>query len=214
MIFGRKQEKEVERQIAEYCQLIAQTVAEYREMIAEYIDWDSHFKKRSKQVHRLETQCDALRRGITKAMYEGAFLPAYREDYIVLLERLDLVANKAEDAGDTLFLMEPDIPGEVRQTVNRIADLTVEAFAPIPDAVQQLLNGRTDFQELEALVGAKEQEVDKLQFDIIRKAFQEFGLDKAEALCLKLLTDRICEVSDKIENVMDQMAIIAIKRRL
>ena len=44
--------------------------------------------------------------------------------------------------------------------------------------------------------------------------FKDPGMDKADALCLKLLLDSICEVSDRIENVTDQMAIVAIKRQL
>jgi len=215
MLFGRaKADKEVSKQIVAFCELIGETVVEYRRMIGEYIDWNAEFKRTSKNIHDMETRCDELRRGIQRAMFEGAFLPAYRQDYIVLLEKLDRVANKAEETGDNLYLMRPDIPEEIRPPFVEIADLTVEAFEPIPGAVGRLLDGETDVSELAEFVESREQEVDAQQFRLTHMMFLDLGMDRADALCLKLLLDSICEVSDRIENVTDQMAIIAIKRQL
>jgi uncharacterized protein Yka (UPF0111/DUF47 family) len=39
-------------------------------------------------------------------------------------------------------------------------------------------------------------------------------MEKVDALLLKVMIDQLCDVSDKIENVTDIMAIIAIKRKL
>jgi uncharacterized protein len=215
MLFSRKkQDDEVGKQIVAYCELIGQTVGEYRRMIADYIDWDKEFKKRTKRVHKLEAECDELRRSIQRGMFQGAFLPAYREDYVALLEKLDRVANKAEDAGDTLYLIRPDIPDPIRPTFVEIADLSVQAYEPVPAAVAGLLEGETDVDALARHVQAKEREVDKLQFNLIRQLFRDLDLGKGDAMCLKMLVDQICEVSDKIENVTDQMAIVAIKRHM
>ena len=213
MIFSRKRQDEaVSRQIVEYCQLIQTTVTEFRQMIDNYIDWDKQFKERSKLVHVMEHEADVLRRTIERAMFEGAFLPAYRMDYIALLERLDRVANKAEDAADMLYLVRPDIPEPIRSDFVRIADMTLEAFLPIPEAVGALLAGRSDVRAVESHVEGLESEIDKIQFQLIRKLFKDPGIEKVDAMCLKMLIDSICDVSDKIENVSDQMAIIAIKR--
>lgn len=216
MMFFRRQmkDKEVSKQIVEYCNLVYETLLEFQRMIAEYIEWDKHFKRQTKKVHNLEHQCDVLRKNIERAMYEGAFLPAYREDYITLLEKLDKVANLSEDAADTLFLLRPDIPEEIRAVFNEVAELTVKAFEPVPEAIANLLDGHTDMQKLSEFVEEIEQQIDKLQFHLIRKIFKELVMDKADALILKLLVDRVCDVSDKIENVGDYMCIIAIKRRM
>ncbi len=194
--------------------MIKGTVDEFRRMIHEYIDWDKHFKEQSRKVHDMEHTADIIRRRIERAMFEGAFLPAYREDYIDLLEKLDRVANKAEDAADTLYLMRPDIPDEIRPAFKTIADLTVEAFQPIPDGIRNLLDGETDISELEEAVESREQQIDKLQFDTIRVLFKGLNMAKVDALLLKVMIDQLCDVSDKIENVTDCMAIIAIKRKL
>ncbi len=215
MLFSRKkQDDAVGKQILEFCNLIARTVGEYRQMVADYIDWNVEFEQRSKRVHTLEHECDELRRAIQRKMFEGAFLPAYRQDYVALLEKLDRVANKAEDAGDTLYLVRPDIPKALRQDFVDIASLTVEAYTPIPGAVADLLAGDTDVTNVAAHVQERERAVDKIQFELIRAVFKDPELHKADAMCLKMLIDQICEVSDKIENVTDQMAIVAIKRHI
>ncbi len=214
MLFGKKQDKEVTAQLFEYIEIIKATVAEFKKMIYEYMDWDKHFKEASRTVHDMEHKADIVRRQIERAMFEGAFLPAYREDYIALLEKLDRVANKAEDAADTLYLMRPDVPEAIRPVFKQIADLTVEAFEPIPDGIRELLDGETDIRELEEFVEGREQMIDKLQFDSIRALFKELKVEKVDALLLKMMIDQLCDVSDKIENVTDVMAIIAIKRKL
>jgi predicted phosphate transport protein (TIGR00153 family) len=214
MLFGKKKDDLVSAQILDYVGIIGATVSEFRRMIHEYIDWDKHFKEQSRKVHDMEHEADIVRRKIERAMFEGAFLPAYREDYISLLEVLDRVANKAEDAADTLYLMRPDIPEAIRPVFKEIADITVEAFAPIPEGIRKLLAGESDISALEELVEGREQAIDKLQFDAIRTLFKDLNMAKADALLLKIMIDQICDVSDKIENVTDAMAIIAIKRRL
>jgi uncharacterized protein len=214
MLFGKKQDKAVTEQLYVYIEVIKKTVDEFKRMVYEYIDWDKHFKEQSRKVHDMEHEADVVRRQIERAMFEGAFLPAYREDYIALLEKLDRVANKAEDAADTLYLMRPDVPEQIRPAFKQIADLTVEAFAPIPDGIRKLLDGETDIRELEEYVEGREQMIDKLQFDSIRSLFKELNMEKVDALLLKVMIDQLCDVSDKIENVTDIMAIIAIKRKL
>lgn len=215
MIFGqRKKNLAVRKQILDYCDLIRKTVAEFERMIKDYIDWDTQFKERSKRVHNMEHEADEMRRTIERAMYEGACLPAYRGDYISLLETLDRVANKAEEAGDTLYLVRPDIPEEIRDDFLKIAELTVQAYEPIPGAIAKVLEGDTDVADVDTFVETKEQEVDTIQFDITRKLFKEIEIAKVDALIVKTLIDEICNVSDRIENVMDRLSIIAITRQL
>jgi len=214
VLFGQKKlDAEVGKQIVEYCELIQKTVQEFRRMIEEYVASDKHFKKQTLKVHRMERECDAVRRSIQRAMFEGAFLPAYREDYITLLEKLDKVANLAEDTGDTIYLLRPAIPEELRSTFLKIAELTERTFEPIPMAIKRLLKEAISIEDVEKHVEADEREIDKLQFQATRLMFKDESIDKADALCLKLLIDQMADVSDKIENVIDHLAIIAIKRR-
>ncbi len=215
MIFGRSQkDTAVEKRILEYCDLIGDTLVECKRMVVEYIDWDKHFKEQTRKVHDMESEADATRRSIERSMYDGAFLPAYREDYITLLELLDRVANKAEGTGDMMYLMRPDIPEPVRQKFVKIADLTIEAFKPIKPALVKVLDGDTDLQEEDREVERREAEVDKIQFNTTRFLYKEAQIEKVDALMVKMFLDKLCSISDRIENVIDRLVLLAIKRRL
>lgn len=215
MIFShRKQNQEVGKRILEYCNLVGRIVSEFRRAVTEYIDWNRHFQEQTKLVHKMEHEADVARRYIEKAMFEGAFLPAYRSDYVDLLEAIDKVANDAEHAGDSLILMEPDIPEPIRQDFVTIAKLTEEAYAPVPEAVEKVLSNNLDLAATIALIEQKEREVDTIQFRITRMLFKELGVSKADALVLKMFIDQICSVSNRIENVGDRLSLIVAKRSM
>jgi len=215
MVFGQgKKDQEVRQDILMYCELIGRTVDEFARMIREYIDWNKHFKQQSQKVHRMEAEADEMRRSIEKAMFAGAFLPAYRGDYVAFLEILDRVANKAEEAADTLYLVRPDIPEDLRARFVRIADLTTEAYLQVPAAAAKIMEGDNDIGSLCRFVERKEQEIDKIQFNITRRLFKESELNKPDAMVVKLIIDQICNVSDRIENVMDRLSLTAIIRQL
>jgi len=215
MIFRRSQrDTAVEKQILDYCDLIADTLVECRRMIVEYIDWDKHFKEQTRKVHDMESAADQARRSIERSMLDGAFLPAYREDYISVVELLDRVANKAEGTGDTMYLMRPDIPEPVRQNFITLADMTIEAFKPIKTAVKKVLDGDTDLDAEDREVERLEREIDKIQFNTTRFLYKEAQIEKIDALMVKILLDKLCNISDRIENVVDRLVLLAIKRRL
>ena len=215
MFFGRKRkDDEVEQRILAYCDLIEDTLVECKRMVVEYMDWDKHFKEQTLKVHNMESEADKAKRSIERAMYDGAFLPAYREDYITLMELLDRVENKAEGSGDMLYLMRPDIPEGVRQDFVTIADLTVKAFGPIKPAIRKVIHGETDLQAEDREVDSFEQQVDTLQFAITRFTYKEAEIEKIDALMVKMFLDKLCNISDRIENVMDRLVLLAIKRRL
>jgi len=215
MIFGQKRKDEaVEQRILAYCDLIGETLVECKRMVVEYMDWDKHFKEQTRKVHDMESEADETRRSIERGMFDGAFLPAYREDYITLMEFLDRVSNKAEGTGDMLYLMRPDIPEPVRQNFVTIANLTIQAFRPIKPAIEKVLDGETDLQVEDREVESFEQEVDKIQFNTTRFLYKDAGIEKVDALMVKLFLDKLCNISDRIENVMDRLVLLAIKRRL
>jgi len=215
MVFGRsRRDAAVENQILDYCDLIAETLVECRKMIVEYIDWDKHFKERTRKVHDLESAADEARRAIERSMLDGAFLPAYREDYISVVELMDRVANKAEGTGDMMYLMRPDIPDPVRQNFITVAEMTIDAFRPIKAAVKKILDGETDLDAEDREVERLEREIDKIQFNTTRFLYKEAEIDKIDALMVKMALDKLCNISDRIENVVDRLVLLAIKRRL
>lgn len=214
MLFEKKQEREIREKIREFCSLVGKTVSEFNTMIEEFVVGDKHFKVESWLIHDMEHEADVVRRHIEQEMCKGAFLPGYRSDYLMLMESIDRIANKAEEAGDNAFLLRPVIPEQYRSQFREIGRLTVEAYGPVPDMVDNLFEGGSDFsapvreiQRLEALV-------DKIEFKLIHSIFKEYEAEKVDKLFLKMVIESLAAVSDRIENVADQIALICALRKL
>jgi len=214
MFFRDKKQEKVLRQIDEFCRLIGECVDQYAKMIDDYLDADKQFKEESQRVHELEGAADKLRFSMEREMYRGAFLPAYREDFIGLLEKLDRVANKAEDSADLIYLVRPVIPERVGQDLREIARLTLKAWAPIPTMVHKTLHDEHDVQDDVVKIGRLEKRVDQIQFNAVRRVYKSRDIEKFDKLILKMVIDQVSEVSDRIENVGDRTSIIAIKRQM
>ena len=214
MTFRKPKATQVHTLILEYCEVVGRAVSSYKHLIDDYLVWDKHFKEVAKEVRKTESEADDLLKQIQRTMLEGAMLPAYREDYISLLELLDKVANTAEDVAQTLRLIRPDIPEEIRPYFAQVVDLTVEQWAPVPDMIAGLLEGRSGLIEAAEFLDKKEGQIDKIQRSTTRIVFRDLQLRLSHQMLLKELLDQTCHVSDRIEDVGDRISLIAIKHAL
>jgi predicted phosphate transport protein (TIGR00153 family) len=214
MIFGDAKTEQVHSLILEFCEVVGRAVGEYKHLIDDYLDWDKHFKQVSKDIRKAESKADDLLKQIERTMLQGAMLPAYREDYINLLEDLDKIANKAEDVAQTIRLVRPDIPEEIRPALAEVASITCEQWAPVPGLVKDLLDGKEGLIDAVDVLDELEGRIDKIQRSYTRVIFRDLELDLAHKMLIKQVLDQVCHVSDKIEDVGDQLSLIAIKHSL
>jgi len=214
MIFGNRRQKEIHAQIGQFCGLVGATVEQFANIVNHYLDGDKHFKEETREISATESQADTIRKDVEHQMYEGAFLPAYREDYIDLLETLDNVANRAEDASQLIWLVRPEIPPELSDDLRQLARLTVDAYAPVPDLVKRVLEGDFEVQQEVAAIAQLEARIDGIELSATRRVFKELDLEKADKLLLMKLVEELAEVSDCIKKVGSRLNIIAIKRQM
>ncbi len=188
---------------------------QYKHLIDDYLSWDKHFKDVAKDIRKTESKADDLLMEIQCTMIQGALLPAYREDYIGLLELMDKVANDAEDVAQTIRLVRPDIPEDLRPVFAQVCALTVEQWIGVPVMVQTLLEGGEGVVQAAHELGKKESEIDKLQRQATRVLFRDHeDLRLSHRMLIKQLLDQVCHVSDRIENVGDRISLVAVKHSL
>jgi predicted phosphate transport protein (TIGR00153 family) len=215
MIFGDSKTKKVHALILDYTELVGKAVAEYKHLIDDYLAWDKHFKQVAKEIRKTESEADDLLKEIQCTMIRGALLPAYREDYIGLLELMDRVANDAEDVAQTIRLVRPDIPDDIRPVIAQVCELTVAQWSEVPNMVRSLLEGGEGLVDAAHALGQKESEIDKLQRGATRVLFRDHeDLRLSHRMLVKQLLDQVCHVSDRIENVGDRISLIAVKHAL
>ncbi len=211
-MFRDKKAEEAEKLIIKHFGLVKQVLDEFQKMVHDYVTLEKGFKEEAYQVHKLEHKADTVRRKIAMKLYEGAFMPIYREDYILLAEVVDEVANLIEGASDFIVLTRPMIPEFLQDDLLRMVDATADSFVPLMDALDLVNNDLSQLMDMTRKVGDMERAVDELEWELTKKLFKS-RLDKAEKLHLQQLIDRIALVSNTVEDAADRLEIMAVKRR-
>lgn len=212
MVFVKK-ETEVEKLVMRHFTLVEQVLGELVKMLDDYFAEDRSFKADSSKIDQLEHEADGLRRDIECKLYEGAFLPIYREDYIMLVEQLDEVANKTEAAADFIMVTRPRIPQMVQQDLREIAQATLDAFKIIMACVETVMKDPKKAFAVSQEVQRKEAEVDEMVWQMTKKVFKS-KIEKAEKLHVKMLIDRTATISNRIEDTADRLVLMAVKRNV
>lgn len=211
-MFFDKKAREVETLILAHCTAVKKALLELQLMISEYSHHDKAFKKESYKVHLLEHEADEIRREIGLKLFQGAFLPIYREDYFKLVEMVDKVANRCEAIGDYVTLTRPIVPEAFNNNVQELMVKTVEVYGELEKMLACFLEGSSDLPTCAAHIRDIEQKIDTDQFHLERALFKS-DLEKIEKLITKDFIDGISKLSNQVEDVADQMEVIAAKNR-
>lgn len=211
--FGPSREKEVEELITKHFSTVRETLTEFAKMVELYLDGDKTFKDSCYIIHNQEHEADKIRREAQLKMYQGAFLPIYREDYIVLLELIDSVANKAESTSDFIILTRPEIPDFLQEGIRALTTASVDTFRPLERMYELFQEDIDKVLEVAHSVEEREQVADKFQWDLTNAVFKS-ELPLAEKSHLKNLIDHIATISDRIEDVSDRFEIMVVKRTI
>ncbi len=165
------------------------------------------------QVDKAESDADNLRREIAKGLFEGAFLPLLREDFLNFVEGVDKIADEAESCCDLIMLETPDVPENLKLSFTEIVKGSILSFQPLKEGFDHLFEDFSLTLEKVQEVNIKEAEVDQKEEDLTRKIFSG-NLELARKILLKQLAIKICDISDRAEDASDKLEILAIKRRI
>lgn len=207
-----KKEDRVRDGVLDHLGVVREAVGVLDDATRAYLDDDPGFADLTERVDDLESEADTIRRDTERVLFEGAFLPTHREDYFLLLERLDEVADKAEDAAKLLAMTRPEIPDGLRDDLRDILERTVGMADRLDATVQALFE---DVGRIESLVGelkTYEEEIDRAEFAIVEDLFAA-DLDTADKILAKDLVELLARISDMIEDVGDHIAILVVKRQ-
>ncbi|WP_456396626.1 TIGR00153 family protein [Thermococcus sp.] len=212
-IFGGK-ENSVFDAINRHMEVVGATLEKFREMMAAYLDEDlEKARELEAQVGRLESEADSLRREIETMLYEGAFLPASRGDYVRLSEEIDQVADAAESAAHTLILAKPKVPLEIKDEIIALVDAALETYETLMAGVKNLNVDVNKALEYAKKTEDAEERADELEYDAKRKAFESETISTYAKLIWNQILTKIGDIADRAEDASDQVMLMAIKRR-
>jgi predicted phosphate transport protein (TIGR00153 family) len=212
-LFGGK-EIDVFEAIDRHLDVVENALRAFRELVEAYLEGDfNRAKELEGEVSRLETEADGLRRSIELMLYEGAFLPVSRGDYVRLSELIVQVADAAESAAHTLILAKPKVPTEVKGDILGLVDSAIETFRILKEAVKALNEDVDKALELAKKTEDAEESADKIEYDVKEKVFESETITTYAKLIWNQTLTKIGDIADRAEDASDQVMLMAIKRR-
>lgn len=209
MVFAKK-EREVFELLSQHFDLVHQCMQELQKLFRDYLRLEKDFKQEAYRIDQLEHQADDVRRSVAQRLFEGAFLPIHREDYLRLVELNDKVASKAESIADFLVLTRPMIPEFLHEELDGMIAATVDTYEPMLGLVEAYRTDVPKVREITRIVQEREQKVDQLQWNTTKKLFKS-DLDLARKLHLRTLVETIGAVSNIMEDTCECMQVIVVK---
>ena len=207
-------EAEVEDMLIEHLELVNDTLDKFGEGMKHWVE-NGDLEVANEiafQTHRLEGTADDKRREIEKKLLEGALLARSRSEMLDLIERTDKLANAAEAAMDFALLQEIRIPEELKPLTKDIIDKTLEIMNAVQNALLGLFQGEKDTLKYTKKIEHQEGEVDDMERNYIQNLFQ-LDLDLAEKILLRQYLEALVEVSDRAEDLSDDVEILVATRK-
>ena len=215
MKFFSKKENETKQAIRDHAAAVGETLELFKKMMFAYLNDDDEYRDIAFKIHEAEHRADELRREVERQIYEGAFMPVFREDYIMLAELTDSVADRAEYCADMVTLQRPYVPEEFTDEFKELILEIAVTYRPFEKLMKpENLDDSLRSQEMVQKIGTFEQAVDKLEWDLIQDIFEVESLSLAQKIHLRSLINLVAGIADRIEDASDRILIMLAKKRV
>ena len=168
-----------------------------------------------KGIDLAEDVADASLRAMIDSLGKGVYLPSTRESLISIGTSCDKIANKCEYIANLIVIFGFRLPEGFYADFEKIYTITLKQFDCLTEAVGKLFSKMQEFQKDPSLldqIRKLESEVDDLEMSVSKKIFA-MDTELAEKMQFFQLIQRICDISDVIEDVADKIQIMLISRK-
>ncbi len=177
------------------------------------------FEEFRKEVVKLESQADAIKRRVRGHLPKGTLMQVDKFQLFRYLREQDGVADAVEDALDWIsYRPEPGIPPELAKGFMLLVDAVIE---PIEELSRMVLEARKYFntfseeqrvvvKEIIRTLRRKEHEADKYE-DKIKENALNMAIDPVTVFHMVRLAETIGSIADHAENAGDMMRAMVAK---
>jgi len=216
-MFKSKKEKKVRKLIEEHFTVVQKSIKRSADAVRTYFAGElDEAKALAIKVDRIENNADELRREIYELLGEGAFLPILRGDIHELVGYIDSLAGLAEELSDATLGERPHVPEGLHEDMLRIVDITTKQCSKLKKAVIGFFQSELSKKEVRSLireVAEAERRIDEIEWDLTRSIFTA-DMDLAQKLHLKMFLTHLTLISNKAEDVSDELSELIIKMQI
>ncbi|MFA7553102.1 MAG: TIGR00153 family protein [Spongiibacteraceae bacterium] len=207
-LFGRSPIRPIQEHMASSHRCAEQLLPYFEAVLAS--DWTTA-KKIQKQIAKLESEADKLKKGVRLNLPKSLFLPVSRTDILDLVGMQDKIANSAKDIagimlGRKMAIPEPLAPIMLEYVTEAVATSAqaLKAIQEMDELIESGFRGR-EVQVVEELIhelDRLEHQNDKLQVKVRARLFKiEQDLPPVDVIFLYKVIDWIGELADRSQKV-------------
>ena len=209
--------KKIEELYKDHYNKVENCVSKFIEVIKLYVENGDTERVRnlSKNVHKLESNADDIRRKIIKLLVKEKYLlPNTRRDFLTLLEYIDKIADYTEAALDYVILQSMDVSEIGRDKLFEMLDLTLKQYMLLEDAIDYLFEDMEDAYDLVAEVEQIESEIDDIERLLISRVSDRDDLNYGLKALYRDFITMIGNISDIVEDTGDEIELIIAMRKV
>ena len=168
----------------------------------------------SNDISKKEADADISLRRMIDSM-NSSFLPATRQDLISIATKCDRIANKCEKISVTMVYQKFRFPKEFSEPIMKILSITHEQFLLLQGSIGQMFSDLGDLLKDHTVldeIRQKESLVDEIEQNLYNTIF-DMDIGLAERMQLASFVEQVCDISDVIENIADEIQIMLITRK-
>ena len=207
--------KALEIQIEEFLDKVTESTElfsiAFKVYLAEGVD--TQFEEFLNKVQAIEREGDELRRQIETELYERTLIPDLRSDVIWLIENMDKLTNTCKANLFRLSIQQPEIPDKLRATYIELIDITIDCVDKVVFTARNFFEDHESVADLAREVALLETKADEVSSPLQRRIFDS-DLDLSQKMQLRYFVEHFDELANQSEDIADQLAISAIKRRI
>ncbi len=165
-------------------------------------------------VDNSEAAADRELRHVVDLLAESSFLPATRSSLISIVQSTDHVANKCQEITRQITLEKIDLPKAVHDDILEIVSITKDQLRILYVAIEKLFNDYKSLNQDRKIlddVRQEESKVDRIEAMLHTRIF-DLDISLCEKIYYRDLIEDICDLSDVIEDIADQIQIMLVER--
>jgi len=220
-VVGRRERTAFEM-LKEHTAMVVRAVERFEEAMVAYFDGKLEEGERiASEVYRLETKADRIRAEFENQLGVGAFLPSFRGELAKLSERLDDVADRAEEAVREIKL-RPKVfedltraekkdrrAGAIRLGLVELAGKATKTTKALERAIVLLLEDMDSAARRAFKVDELERESDAMEEELLQELYRyEELLPPVTVMQIKDAIKAIGEISNMAQDVGDILSSI------
>ncbi len=209
-----KRTKNLKLSIGRFLDIISDSGILFTKAIEEYCSGDfEKFLERKKLISENERQVDEIRLSIEKEMYINTLIPDSRGDVLAILENTDDVMDEMKNTLIHLDMERPAIPIDYNADFTELSKSTIDTSEALILAIRAFFSEIYSVDNYIHKVHLYESETDHFSDSLVRKIFAS-ELTLAGKQHLRYFVEKIENISDLAESVVDRISIYTIKRML